>query len=296
MLRYAATVAREGSVVAAARILHTTQPSLSRQIRALERQLGFDLFTRGSGSLTPTRDGRRFLARAGRLLEHSEALEREAQAIAEGRLVSVVVAASPTTLTDVVVPFIATLTPEDPWPEVRPSEASTVFSRLAAVDLAVGGHTPPPTAASLVLAQFPLLAHVPADHPWAGHGQVPLSDLAHTSLLVPAQGSYTRRTLDDAWHAAGLRPAIVHEVDSPEVAMALAASGRGVAVLSDDPRFGLEALEVVGATGAVTFTLHAAWETTHPAAENLQEIALRLSDFCRARYPAPGGSARATTR
>lgn len=284
VLRYAVTVADEGSVVGAAAALHTTQPSLSRQIRALEQELGFDLFVRGAGSLVPTRGGRRFLARATRLLEHSAALEREAQAIAEGRLVDLVVAASPTTLTDVVAPFMATLTDEDPWPQVRPTPAASVFARLSEVDLAVGGHTPPPAAASLVIAELPLLAHVPANHPWAGRRAVSLGDLTTVPVLLPAPGSYTRRELDEAWHRAGLRPETTHEVDSPEVAMALAASGRGVALVSDDPRYGLHALDIVGPDGPVTFTLEAAWEATHPAADSLRAIATRLSAFCADKY------------
>jgi hypothetical protein len=51
---YALAVAEEGSVTAAAEVLRVAQPSLSQQIRGLERELGVQLFTRTPTGLVPT--------------------------------------------------------------------------------------------------------------------------------------------------------------------------------------------------------------------------------------------------
>ena len=61
---YALAVAEQGSVTAAAELLHVAQPSMSQQIRNLERELGVKLFTRTPTGLVPTVAGRAFLREA----------------------------------------------------------------------------------------------------------------------------------------------------------------------------------------------------------------------------------------
>ncbi|MCQ6248420.1 LysR family transcriptional regulator [Streptomyces malaysiensis] len=61
---YALAVAEAGSVTAAAELLHVAQPSVSQQIRGLERELGVELFARTPTGLVPTVVGRAFLREA----------------------------------------------------------------------------------------------------------------------------------------------------------------------------------------------------------------------------------------
>ncbi|MFI0240622.1 LysR family transcriptional regulator [Streptomyces sp. NPDC016845] len=61
---YALAVAEAGSVTAAAQLLHVAQPSMSQQIRGLERDLGVELFARTPTGLVPTTVGRDFLREA----------------------------------------------------------------------------------------------------------------------------------------------------------------------------------------------------------------------------------------
>lgn len=71
-LRYFVAVAEEGSLtVAAARRLHTSQPSLSRQLRDLEEEVGAELFLRGSRGVELTPAGRAFLEHARLALSHA---------------------------------------------------------------------------------------------------------------------------------------------------------------------------------------------------------------------------------
>lgn len=64
VLNYYLAVAREGSLTAASRILHITQPTLSRQLKALEDELGQKLFVRTNYNIKLTKEGRLFQERA----------------------------------------------------------------------------------------------------------------------------------------------------------------------------------------------------------------------------------------
>lgn len=77
VLRYFLTVAREGSVTGAANFLHVTQPTLSRQIKDLEEELGVKLLVRSSHSVSLTPDGMRLRKRAEELLDLAEKTEAE---------------------------------------------------------------------------------------------------------------------------------------------------------------------------------------------------------------------------
>jgi LysR family transcriptional regulator, hca operon transcriptional activator len=82
-LRYFVAVAEAGSVtVAAARELHTSQPSLSRQIRDLEREVGAQLLTRRARGIELTPAGRAFLDHARAVLSHVEAATEAARRVA----------------------------------------------------------------------------------------------------------------------------------------------------------------------------------------------------------------------
>ncbi|WP_172196765.1 LysR family transcriptional regulator [Saccharibacillus qingshengii] len=83
VLRYFLAAAREGNITAAADFLHLTQPTLSRQLKDLEQQLGKKLFTRGSHSITLTEEGLLLRKRAEELVEMADKLEAEFQAMEE---------------------------------------------------------------------------------------------------------------------------------------------------------------------------------------------------------------------
>ncbi|MEV0938582.1 LysR family transcriptional regulator [Streptomyces phaeochromogenes] len=90
---YALAVAEEGSVTAAAELLHVAQPSVSQQIRGLERELGVQLFARTPTGLVPTVVGRAFLREAEVAVSASRRARATARAGADELVGELVVAA-----------------------------------------------------------------------------------------------------------------------------------------------------------------------------------------------------------
>lgn len=83
VLRYFLAVEQEGSVTRAARALHLTQPTLSRQIRELEEELGQTLFSRGGRELSLTREGLLLRQRAEEIVGLAEITEKEFRSLGE---------------------------------------------------------------------------------------------------------------------------------------------------------------------------------------------------------------------
>ncbi|MEH7402180.1 LysR family transcriptional regulator [Gottfriedia acidiceleris] len=83
VLRYFLTVAREGSITGAADFLHITQPTLSRQIKDLEQELGKKLFTRSSHSIILTEEGMILRKRAEEIVDMVDKLEAEFSSMEE---------------------------------------------------------------------------------------------------------------------------------------------------------------------------------------------------------------------
>lgn len=77
VLRYFLAIAREGNMTKAAHLLHLTQPTLSRQIKELELELGKKIFVRSSHNIVLTEEGLLLRKRAEEIVDMMEKLESE---------------------------------------------------------------------------------------------------------------------------------------------------------------------------------------------------------------------------
>ncbi|GGE71756.1 LysR family transcriptional regulator [Nesterenkonia cremea] len=301
LLRYFAAVAEEGTVSGAAATLHITQPSLSRQLRLLEQHLGLKLFQRSGVRLVLTSEGREFLSVAHQVLQKHHDAEQIAETLAAGRLRRLAIAAPRTTLIDIVAPFIATFTPADPVPEVSETAvepelhpASGDYDLIISPHPAGQGHpagsaespdaSPAEHITSRPLASLPVWAYIPSDHPLADSRQLTMEELCAHPVVAATREFKSRQLLDAALSLAELRPAELLEVTHGRLAQAMAAAGRGVAVVSDDPHFDLIPLQILHEQKPLRINLSAAWRADHHAADALHAMAQRLQEFCTARY------------
>ncbi|GAB1154319.1 LysR family transcriptional regulator [Paenibacillus illinoisensis] len=83
VLRYFLAIAREGNMTKAAHLLHLTQPTLSRQIKELELELGKKIFVRSSHNIVLTEEGLLLRKRAEEIVDMMEKLESEFQSMEE---------------------------------------------------------------------------------------------------------------------------------------------------------------------------------------------------------------------
>ena len=286
-LRTFVAVADVGTMTAAAAELGVGQPAVTRQIQQLERQLKTRLFVREDARLRLSAAGLDVLPAARDVIRQVDELAAAARGVAAGRLQQVRMASVGTTRDDVLAPWLATWRADAPMPSIAEVPLDQVYASLArSADLAIAPVAPPKRLASVMVADLNVWACVATQHAWAGRASVALDELVEAPLLLLRKDFHARRRLDWALDRQGLAAEPSAEFASPVVAQAVAASGRGVCVVTDDPRFDLVPLPIIEADGQpLTVRLFAAWEREHHAALALERLARDLSGFTRARYP-----------
>lgn len=232
------TTADEGHVGRAATRLHVTQPTLSRQIAALERSLGVPLFDRTRRQLALTPAGEVFLAGARELVRRADELALAAQRAHRGEMgvlrVGFVQSATFAALPKLLSTFRAA------WPSVRVEvRAMTTLRQLDALaddGIDAGLLRPPVHAPDLrlrTLSHDELYAALPGGHRLARRRRVSLSDLADESFVLYGRdsGPLVHDTIVGHCRAAGFSPRIVQEAVDVQTIVALVAAKLGVSLL-----------------------------------------------------------------
>ncbi len=186
---------------------------------------------------------------------------------------------------DIVGPYLATVPSGQPFLNVEveaPSRLAPALTRGA--DLAISATAPIADANIVLFASAPSFAYVPLHHPWSSRDRVSLAELVEQDLLVPTADYPTRRILDGAVEQTGRKSRAVTEFRLPQVAQALAASGGGIAVVSDDARFGLHPLVVEDPAASLRIALYAAWARAHYADRAIRHVVDGLAAYCAKRY------------
>jgi LysR family transcriptional regulator, low CO2-responsive transcriptional regulator len=229
-LRSFATVARLGSVSAAAQALGVSEPAVSSAVAALRRDLGDALFVRAGGGIRLTPGGERLAAEAAELVGLEARLRREvAEARGERGLLRLAVA--PDVAEYVSAPLLDAFTRRRPTLEVAQQVAAPEdFGALLAerrADVALGPAPRPVSGVEAVpFLRYKLVVVATASHPLAGARDVPLESLRGERWLVgPADAD-----LERFFAAQGLEPPQRGAFTTAAAAQAAAAAGEGVAL------------------------------------------------------------------
>lgn len=237
-LRYFVAVAEEGSLtVAAERRLHTSQPSLSRQIRDLEYEVGAQLMIRGARGIELTAAGRVFLDHARLALAQVEAATGAARRAAQPVKPSFALGFLTGKEIDWLPEAIRLLRDELPNIEITISSqySPDLADALVRGKLDVAFLRPETPATDLifkVVATEPIVVVLPSDHRLASQEAISPHDIVgETFIGVSNTAPVGRRIIDDYLRRSGVDITPDHEADHLAMAMSLVASTRGVALL-----------------------------------------------------------------
>ncbi|MCX7211593.1 MAG: LysR substrate-binding domain-containing protein [Burkholderiales bacterium] len=235
------TVRRGLNLTAAAEVLFTSQPALSKQIRELEEELGVQLFVRHGKRYTQlTEAGEQILAAAERVLDETAALRKISEQFAAGHSGTLSIAATHTQARYVLPTVLARFRAEFPAMQFKllqgnPQQvAEFVVHGDATFGLATETLDEHPSLDTRPAYAWRHCLIVPVGHPLADSGVAPsLSQLADQPLITYSREFAGRRGIDAAFAKGGLTPRVVLEAIDSDVIKAYVELGFGVGVIAD---------------------------------------------------------------
>lgn len=238
-LRALIVVAEELHFGRAARRLHISQPPLSQQIRRLEAELGFPLFSRSTRTVQLTPAGRLLVNRARELLAHGEAAVQAARRVARGELGALSVGFTSTAAYQVLPRAIAEFRQRFPEVELSLHEQNSheLWDSLQAgrIDVALlrrNADMADPEIRFDLAGSEPMVLATAADDALASRDRVPLAAVADRPFVgfSARYSSYFHALLQSMFRRAGVEPRIVQQSLMPTI-LALVEAGVGVALV-----------------------------------------------------------------
>jgi len=241
-LRYFVAVAEAENISRAALKLHVSQPGISRQIRDLEDEIGFQLFERSAKSIKLTNAGKSFLAEARAVLQRAEDAVKTARAIATGELGELHVGYAPSPTSRILPPTLRAFQLESPNVRVKLHDFSTeeMIAGLRGGKLQIAFLVRPISGMlrgvnfEEILRDRICLA-VALKHPLARRRTVSLADVVREPMVIYSRAEYpeAHEELTEMFANSKNKPRIAEEHDGVASLIAGVESGTGVALVPE---------------------------------------------------------------
>ena len=238
-LKYLTEVAKRGlNVSEAAEVLHTSQPGVSKQIRALEDELGIQVFVRhGKRLVEVTEPGKAVIAIAERILAEAQNLRRAGEEFANEKLGTLTVAATHTQARYALPKAVAAF--KKRYPKVHlhihqgnPTQiCEQVLGGEADLCVATEAIAHYPELVSMPVYQWNRCVVVPPKHPLL-KGPLTLEALAQHPIVTYDFAFANRSLVQKAFEAKGLQPDVVLTALDSDVIKTYVELGLGVGILA----------------------------------------------------------------
>ncbi len=241
-LRYFVSVAEALSFTKAAGKLHTAQPSLTRQIKDLEEELGVRLLDRTKQQVTLTDEGRSFLVDAKRVLALATETVKSVRRLSSGETRALNVGYVSNLFYDLLPRTIASFHQSFPTVSVNLFDLSCgeQFRALEVgkLDLGFVGLHEPIALRGLefrTVASYKTVAALPGDNPLAGKATVELKALASGFFIGMSEASYPgyRDWLTKTCRRVAFTPKVLQDVELERTMIHAVSAGLGVALVPE---------------------------------------------------------------
>jgi DNA-binding transcriptional LysR family regulator len=300
-LRAFQAIMRTGSVTSAAKDLTLTQPAVSKLLKALELEVGFPLFHRANGRLTPSTQGTTFYQRAQRILTDIEELATIARNVAENRLGEIRLVATSQLSTTLFPRAIGEF--QKKYPDVFVSleiiPLRDADRWISGLNFDLGVSALPMAWSGLGYEPFLTLAPVavvPTANPLSSRASLSARDLDGQPFIRLTSSNLLRSQVDADLIKSNAHPVVKAEVSTPMTACALAAQGVGLAVVDAySPVVAkTDGFQIVSwkSSGVLTYGFFYPKGTANPFVPAFKKILRRLAvaDQPRSRTRAANGS------
>ena len=266
-LRYLAAVAQSGlNITAAAQKLHTSQPGVSKQIKLLEDELGFQIFTREGRNLTRiTPAGQQVIERAMKILQETQAIRDLATELRDEGRGSLGIGTTHTqaryVLPDVIREF------RGRYPQVRLNlhqGTTEQIAEMVAQDridcaIATGSEHLFDDLTLMPCYRWHRVIVVPRDHPLAAVARPSLKQLAAYPIVTYTFSFAGPSSLQQAFAKAGLTPDVAITARDADVIKAYARLGLGIGIVAQMAVDSREDGDLVAIDAAHLFAPHVTW-------------------------------------